>query len=198
MANRHGCVFLKQQTRDRPSHDLAAAYNARVGAGDFDLISFEQLDNSRGRARHKSRPAHRQQPDIRGMKSVDIFFRRHCLDDHSLINMPWQWQLHQNSIRLLVLIQIANYFAQLFGRCRFRQINLPGTQSNFSTCTNLIANVNDRSVIIANQHGCQTRLDAALVAQPSNFVRNFAFDLIRDGTTFEDLDALCLHCSHRS
>ena len=113
MTDSHGRVPLQQQTGDRPADDLATPDNAGVRARYFDLAALQQLDDSRGRARNKSRPPHCQQSDIGRMKCIDVFRRIDRFDDQPVIDLFRQRQLYENTVQLTVVIQFRDQAEEL-------------------------------------------------------------------------------------
>src|SRR6266571_2129566 len=139
MANCNRGMTLKEQTCNWPSDDLTAPDYARISAGNLNLISIQQLNNSRGRARHESRPTHRQQTDIRRMKSINVFGRIDGFDGDRIVNLFWQRQLHENPVNVIVRVQSTYYGEKFIARSRRRQIDLFRLDTNLTARANFVA-----------------------------------------------------------
>ena len=91
--------FLKQQKRQRPAHDARAAQDDGVGSAGLDLRVEQELSNSQRRAGNESRRSRGQQPEVGGMKTVDVLLAARlasttidssiCRGSGSCTRMPW-------------------------------------------------------------------------------------------------------------
>ena len=75
VTNRHRGVLVEQQHRHGLAHNVAAAHDHRVLAGDGNLAALQNLDHARGRAGRKRRPAGEQPARVHGMKAVHVLRR---------------------------------------------------------------------------------------------------------------------------
>src|SRR6185436_5935815 len=98
MAYRDSRVTLQQQAGHRTADDLAATNDNRVGAGDFNIVSVQQLNDSSRRTGHKARTAHGQQPYVCRMKGINVLPGIDGLNDYRVIDLLRQWQLHEDAI----------------------------------------------------------------------------------------------------
>ena len=73
VANRNGGVLVEQQHRDGLAHNVAAAHDHGVLAGDGNLAALENLNHAGRRAGRKRRAAGKQAARVHGMKAVHIF-----------------------------------------------------------------------------------------------------------------------------
>ena len=75
VANRHRRVLVQQQHGRGLAHDVAAAHDHRMLAGDGNVAALENLNDARRGAGRQRRPAGLQAARVDGMKAVDIFLR---------------------------------------------------------------------------------------------------------------------------
>src|SRR5271156_6841993 len=99
-------VGVDQQHGGRLADDVAASYDDSVLPGDGNVAAFENLDDSGGRAWHQAGPLCREQPDVDGMKAVDIF---RWIDGHQYsfrVHVRRQRQLNQDAVDVVAAVQV--------------------------------------------------------------------------------------------
>src|ERR1041385_7364799 len=100
MADGHRRMPLQEQTRDWSSDDLTAPYDAGVRAGDFNLVSIQQFNDSGWSARNESRPAHREVTYVRRMKGIHIFGWIDSFNYFRVVDLFRKRKLNQNPVNL--------------------------------------------------------------------------------------------------
>ena len=71
----------------------------------LNVITPQQSEDAQRRGRDEARKTYRHASRIDGMKAVHVFPVVNGHDDFLLINVLWQWQLHDKAIHVFVFIQ---------------------------------------------------------------------------------------------
>ena len=81
---------------------------------------LRQHHAAEGRARHQRRLTGRETASIDRMEAVDILRGIDRLDHSTRVDMLWQWELHQNAVDVVTLVERAHDVEQLRLTCRLR------------------------------------------------------------------------------
>jgi hypothetical protein len=98
--------FGGEERRDGFADDFAAADDDGVFAADADAAAVQNLEAAVGRAGEIARAALDQEADVFGVKTIDVFQRMDGVEDFLLANLGWQRKLNQNTVNLVVIIEV--------------------------------------------------------------------------------------------
>ena len=97
------------------------------------------------------------------METVGVLFHRDCLQNLAVVDLRRQRQLHQDAMDLRAAIEFG-YLCQnrLLGRIRRKLVDF-GLKSHFAASPDLVAHVNLRSRIVADENYGEAWRDARLL-----------------------------------
>src|SRR5690606_14910900 len=121
----------------------------------FDVISFQQLHNTKWRCRHISRPVQGHSTHIRGRKAVHVFFRFDLTGNLFYRNMLRQRQLNDQSINIRVFIDLFYLFQQFLFAYLLLQPHQSGGTTHLLTGLYFGSHIGLAGSVIAHQHRCQ-------------------------------------------
>src|SRR5262245_60788400 len=113
------------------------------------------------------------------MKSIDVFEWIHTFENGVFIDVLWQWQLDENPVDCVVLIEFTDLTEELLraGGAGDRQLAAVNSELLARLC--LHVNVCRRSSVVADEDNSEPRVDATSL-QVLNFESRFPFDVVRD------------------
>ncbi len=114
------------------------------------------------------------------MKAVDVLARIDAIYYGVRVQVRRQRQLHQNAVNLRITIQLLDQGNQ-FGLCRrCRQIVVARTKANMCTGTALVAHVDGRCRIVADENNGEAGHGKPLLLAQLNPRAKFVKQVIRD------------------
>ena len=167
-----------EHDRQRPAHDVAAADDHHVPAGDFDAAAHQQLLHALRRAGQEPRPALHQPADVLRMKRVDVLRRAHGQQHAVRIDLRRQRQLHQDAVDRLVLVQLGDQLEQLVGRGARRQAVQLAFDADRLARLALVADVDFAGRIVAHEHRGQARHDAVVLNELDHLLGQLRANLL--------------------
>ena len=153
------------------------------------MIASQNFHTPSRRARHQPRPVAHQHAHADRMKTVHILFRGHRFEHALRIDLRRQRKLHQNSIHIIVAVQIGNQLQHVIrcGVC-WRCVQ-PARHTQLLACRHFTFYIQLRSGIFANQYRCQSG-PHSLCRQLRNFYFQFCKNLVAD---FNSIQNACGH-----
>ena len=194
VADRHGRVLVEQQHRDGLAHDVAAAHDHCVLAGDGNAAALENLDDSGGRAGRERRPAGQQTACIHGMKAVDVLGGIDGVEQGLGIDLRGQRQLDQNAVDLVAPVELGDELEHLLGGDGGRRRDEVAIDAKLGAGLHLVADVDLRRGHVAHQHRSQPRPNAVR-GQRADLFGHFLLDGCGNGRAIENLRHLVLQSS---
>ncbi len=105
MTNRHRRISLQKQLRHRPANNLAATNDTCIRATYFNPAVVQQFDDACRACMARTPVFPSQLSGIHRMKTIDILRRIDRFDNRSLVNLPRQRKLRQNTVNIVARIQ---------------------------------------------------------------------------------------------
>ena len=109
------------------------------------------------RRAHARKVARRKASGIDRMQPVDIFFRADCVNHSLLGNLFRYGKLHQNAMHLRVVVERAHLVEKRLLRCIGRQAKLQRIHADLFCRNALIAHIDLRGRVFADQYNRQPR-----------------------------------------
>ena len=123
-----------------------------------------------------------QAADIDRMEAVDVLGRVDRIDHLPRIDLPWQGQLHQNAVDVIVMIEPVDFLKKIGFAHRCVKDELRSAESDLLRFARLAADVNLRGRVIAYADGDQT----GAVGKRREHLEHLALHLLRDGFSVDD------------
>ena len=181
MADRHGSVarisLLHHEHRHGFAHDVATSQHDTFLSLGLNLITLQQFQNSVRSSRHITRQADGHPTYVDGMETVHILAVIDGLDDLLLGNVLRERQLDDESVYIVILIQLTHLGQQFL----FRHIRLVTDERRLETANlaslHLIGHIGLASSIVSDQNRRQMRTLASFRYNLSHFGRYFLLHL---------------------
>src|SRR3972149_6052302 len=104
MADGDGGVPLEKHKGEWFADYVAPSDDYRLFPGKRNACRVKQFHDSLRRARLKSGPSGYKPSDVIGVKTVNVFFRRHGLNDRMLVKMSGKRELNKDAVDRRVVI----------------------------------------------------------------------------------------------
>ncbi|EKD61865.1 MAG: hypothetical protein ACD_54C00063G0003 [uncultured bacterium] len=160
-----GAAITQQQLRHRFADDIRPPDHNRIQPRQRPMMVAQHHQTTQRRARHHRLLPGAQQADVRDMKAIDILGRINRVDDQFRVQMRRQRQLHQNAMHFRIGVQRFHQRQQI-GFCGIhRQTMFKRGHADLDGRGVLVAHIDLRRRVFADQHHRQTGLDAVFFLQ---------------------------------
>ena len=169
VADRDRGVLGQQQQRRRLAHDVGAADDHRVLAGDLSAGGLDHPDAARRGAGQIARLTDLHPADIDGRKAVHILLRRDGVNNGLLVDLGRQRQLHQNTVDGDILRQLFHLGQQRLLRGVGGQVDAAALNAALRAVVDLAADIDLTGGVLAHQNDRQAGVDAPAFQLPDLF-----------------------------
>ena len=108
MADGDGGVLVEQQHGGGLAHDVAAADDDGVLAGDGNVAALENFDDAGGRAGRESGAAGQQTARVHGMKAVHVFRGGDGVEEGLGVDLRGKRKLDEDAVDVVARVELGN------------------------------------------------------------------------------------------
>ena len=172
---------------DRLAHDIAPADDAGAFARDGNPRELEHLHAACRRARHERGFPRHEAANIDRMETIDVLFRVDALDDlrRALREVRGQRKLHEDAVDAATRIEPVDLGEKILLRRRFGQGDQSGEKAERLARALLVAHINLRRRIFADDDDGKPRHPAEYGAQSQRLLPRLVLDLLGKDLAFE-------------
>ena len=145
--------------------------------GNLDPGTLQQFNDAERRAGHIALRTHAQSTHALHMEPVHIFLRGNCLDDRLLVDVLRKRELYQDTVHLVIRIELFYQFYQFLLGCLLRQLIRQRFDPDIGTRFLLIIDIDTGSGIISHLDHCQRHIFSLLFELCHLFLQ-FILDLL--------------------
>jgi len=178
--------FLDQERRHRLADNFAAADDDGMGAGRRDTGIDQELLAAEGRTGHESGTSLREEPDVDGLKSVYVLERIDRIEDHGLVDLFGQRQLHEDAVHGRIGVQARDEFEELgLGGAGGEGVERTEHSGLFAAFA-FAADVDGAGGIVADEDDGEVGGDAGGLFEGRDLRREFRSKSLRDSFAVDD------------
>jgi len=180
----------QQFQRERPADVVGHADHDRMLAAHGSIGVAEQGHHALGRAWAQAEAAQGQAADVHRLEAVDVLVRIDAVDQRVLVDVRGQRRLHQDAVHRRVGIEPVDQREQRVLRGACRQVEIERTEADLLAGLALVAHVDRRGRVLADQHDGEAGLGQALRLALGDATGDAFEQFLRDAFAVEDA---CAH-----
>jgi hypothetical protein len=152
--------FLHHECGERLPHDVRAAHDDDLRPRGLHGRTNEQLLDPCRRGRRYERDAHEQLPKVARVEAVRVLVGVDEAQDRGFVDVGREWDLDEDPMHLLVVVQAGEEGQQLLLRRAGAQVMVPGADPDLGACLVFRGDVDLRGGIVADEDRGEARGDA--------------------------------------
>ena len=155
-------LLLQHQLCHGAAYDVRASEHHALLSARLDVVAAQQLKDAFRCGTDETGQADGHASDVYRMESVYVLAVVDGLDDPLFADVPGQWELHDETVHLLVLVQRIDACQEFL----FRDVRLVAYEARLEAaslaCQHLVADIGFGAAVVTYEDGCQVRAALAL------------------------------------